>query len=80
MPITSGFDQYLCPGCSEEQFLGKNDATKKGKWQERSRINADRVTENYSFCEKCAPEYDALIKKHDQEVVELLASLKNAEE
>lgn len=80
MPITDGYSQYLCPGCGKEEFLGRNDATKKGKWQERSRINADKVTENYSFCEDCAPEYDALIKQHDQEVAELLASLTKTEE
>lgn len=76
MPITSGFDQYLCPGCEEEQFLGKNDSTKKGKWQQRNRVNADKVPVDYSFCENCAPFYDELIKKHDQEVADLLAQLK----
>lgn len=76
MPITDGYSQYLCPGCGEVQLLGRDDATKKGKWQNRRRVNADDVQESYSFCENCAKQYDALIKKHDQEVAALLTSLK----
>ena len=49
MPITSGFDQYLCPGCEEEQFLGKNDSTKKGKWQQRNRVTPTRYQLTIAF-------------------------------
>lgn len=79
MPITDGYSKYVCAGCGKEVFLGKEDKTQKEKWKDRRRYNADTVEESNTLCESCLTKYDALIKEQDQEVANLLSSLKEGE-
>lgn len=74
MPVYTNIQEWECDRCGYKDFAADpNDPVLKS-WRTVRSLNSREDAREMVLCPKCAPEWDRLMAKHDEDVSAFLSS------